>query len=87
VLAYAGGTTQVCLPAARWPEMAAERLADRLTRLGGPVRPAVAYSRVHTGVPYPGDAVAGSLIGAGTGQAVAGLMDRLPPRSASTTTE
>jgi membrane-associated phospholipid phosphatase len=40
---------------------------------------AVAYSRVHTGVHYPGDAVIGALIGEGTGQAVAGLMDRLPP--------
>jgi membrane-associated phospholipid phosphatase len=40
---------------------------------------AVAYSRVHTGVHYPGDAVVGALIGEGTGQAVAGLMDRLPP--------
>jgi undecaprenyl-diphosphatase len=39
---------------------------------------AVAYSRVHTGVHYPGDVVVGSLIGAGTGQTVAGLMDRLP---------
>ena len=39
---------------------------------------AVAYSRVHTGVHYPGDAVVGALIGEGTGQAVAGLMDRLP---------
>ena len=44
---------------------------------------AVAYSRVHTGVHYPGDIVVGSLIGEGTGQAVAGLMDRLPPGSAS----
>jgi membrane-associated phospholipid phosphatase len=40
---------------------------------------AVGYSRVHTGVHYPGDVVVGSLIGEGTGQAVAGLMDRLPP--------
>ena len=40
---------------------------------------AVAYSRVHTGVHYPGDVVVGSLIGASTGQAVAGLMERLPP--------
>ncbi len=40
---------------------------------------AVAYSRVHTGVHYPGDAVVGSLIGAGMGQAVADLIDRLPP--------
>ena len=45
---------------------------------------AVAYSRVHTGVHYPGDVVVGSLIGEGTGQAVAGLMDRLsPPRKPS----
>jgi len=44
----------------------------------------VAYSRVHTGVHYPGDAVAGALIGEGIGQAVAGLMDRLsPPRRPS----
>jgi membrane-associated phospholipid phosphatase len=48
---------------------------------------AVAYSRVHTGVHYPGDVVVGSLIGAGTGQTVAGLTERLPfdrnsPRSA-----
>jgi hypothetical protein len=33
-----------------------------------------AASRVHTGVHYPGDAVVGSLIGEGTGQAVAGLV-------------
>jgi membrane-associated phospholipid phosphatase len=39
---------------------------------------AVAYSRVHTGVHYPGDVVVGSLIGAGTGQTVAGLLERLP---------
>jgi membrane-associated phospholipid phosphatase len=39
----------------------------------------VAYSRVHTGVHYPGDIVVGSLIGEGTGQVVAGLMDRLSP--------
>jgi len=44
----------------------------------------VAYSRVHTGVHYPGDIVVGALIGEGTGQAVAGLMDRLsPPRRPS----
>jgi membrane-associated phospholipid phosphatase len=39
---------------------------------------AVAYSRVHTGVHYPSDVVVGALIGEGTGQAVAGLMNRLP---------
>ncbi len=37
---------------------------------------AVAYSRVHTGVHYPGDTIAGALIGAGTGQAVSSLFDR-----------
>lgn len=37
---------------------------------------AVAYSRVHTGVHYPGDAVAGALIGAGAGQAVSSVLDR-----------
>jgi undecaprenyl-diphosphatase len=38
---------------------------------------AVAYSRVHTGVHYPGDVVIGALLGAGTGQAVGGTVDRL----------
>ncbi len=37
---------------------------------------AVAYSRVHTGVHYPGDTVIGSLIGASAGLAVAGVLDR-----------
>ena len=49
--------------------------------LGGLLRflaATVAYSRVHTGVHYPGDTVVGALIGAGTGQAVAGLTERLP---------
>jgi membrane-associated phospholipid phosphatase len=45
----------------------------------------VAYSRVHTGVHYPGDAVVGSLIGASTGQAVAALMDRMDPTRARST--
>lgn len=36
----------------------------------------VAYSRVHTGVHYPGDTVAGALIGAGAGQAVSSIVDR-----------
>jgi membrane-associated phospholipid phosphatase len=47
----------------------------------------VAYSRVHTGVHYPGDAVVGSLIGEGIGQAVAGLMDRLPSARRSSKTD
>lgn len=44
---------------------------------------AVAYSRVHTGVHFPGDVVIGSLIGAATGQAVAGPVDRLLTRRPS----
>ena len=36
----------------------------------------VAYSRVHTGVHYPGDTVAGALIGASAGQAVSSVFDR-----------
>lgn len=40
----------------------------------------VAYSRVHTGVHYPGDVVVGSLMGAGTGQALARPVDRLLTR-------
>lgn len=44
----------------------------------------VAYSRVHTGVHYPGDTVAGALIGAGAGQAVSSIYDRaLTRRSAA----
>ena len=41
---------------------------------------AVAYSRVHTGVHYPGDAVAGSIVGASIGQAVTGLFNRVARR-------
>jgi membrane-associated phospholipid phosphatase len=37
----------------------------------------VAYSRVHTGVHYPGDVVLGSIMGAGTSAMVAGASDRL----------
>ncbi len=36
----------------------------------------VAYSRVHTGVHYPGDTIAGALIGASAGQAVSSVFDR-----------
>lgn len=36
----------------------------------------VAYSRVHTGVHYPGDAVVGSLIGTTVAQATTHLLDR-----------
>lgn len=39
---------------------------------------AVAYSRVHTGVHYPGDAIVGSLVGAGVGSMVAAAARRFP---------
>ena len=39
----------------------------------------VAYSRVHTGVHYPGDVVLGSVIGAGTAAGVAAVCDRAYP--------
>jgi undecaprenyl-diphosphatase len=39
---------------------------------------AVAYSRVHTGVHYPGDVVVGSITGAGTAAMVGAASDRLP---------
>ncbi len=50
--------------------------------LGAPLRfmaAAVAYSRVHTGVHYPGDAVIGSLIGASIGGLVAAFASRRFP--------
>ena len=37
---------------------------------------AVAYSRVHTGVHYPGDTVVGAVIGASTATTVSAVMDR-----------
>jgi undecaprenyl-diphosphatase len=42
----------------------------------------VAYSRVHTGVHYPGDVVVGSILGAGIAAMVASAGDRLlgPPK-------
>lgn len=43
----------------------------------------VAYSRVHTGVHYPGDVLAGALIGAVLGDATVGALDRLWSPSAS----
>jgi membrane-associated phospholipid phosphatase len=49
--------------------------------LGLPIRllaGGVAYSRVHTGVHYPGDVVIGSILGAATAATVAAACDRLP---------
>jgi membrane-associated phospholipid phosphatase len=42
------------------------------------VAASVAYSRVHTGVHYPGDVIAGALIGSGIGQVVGVLQPRHP---------
>ena len=44
---------------------------------------AVAYSRVHTGVHYPGDVVIGSVAGAGTAAMVAAVADRAARSRAS----
>ena len=42
----------------------------------------VAYSRVHTGVHYPGDVIVGSLVGAAIAPiAVTALRRRVPARS------
>src|SRR5512133_3288694 len=52
-----------------------------LPGLGLPIRllaGGVAYSRVHTGVHYPGDVVIGSILGAATAAMVASACDRLP---------
>jgi membrane-associated phospholipid phosphatase len=40
-----------------------------------PLAAAVAYSRVHTGVHYPGDAIVGSLIGGALAQATVRAID------------
>jgi membrane-associated phospholipid phosphatase len=50
-----------------------------LPALAVPIRllaAAVAYSRVHTGVHYPGDVLVGSVAGAGTAAMVAAVADR-----------
>ena len=50
-----------------------------LPRIGVPLTATaalVAYSRVHTGVHYPGDAIAGSVIGAGVAPIVVAALDR-----------
>ena len=50
-----------------------------LPALAMPIRllaTAVAYSRVHTGVHYPGDVIVGSVTGAGTAAMVAAVADR-----------
>jgi undecaprenyl-diphosphatase len=67
----------------------AEGVSTAAPALGVPVRllaVAVAYSRVHTGVHYPGDVVAGSLIGITAGE-VASLMVRAAVNRTSAGTE
>jgi membrane-associated phospholipid phosphatase len=44
----------------------------------------VAYSRVHTGVHYPGDVMVGSVAGSGTAAMVAAVADRLQPPGGET---
>lgn len=62
----------------------ASAVAAQLPVVGAGLRflaAAVAYSRVHTGVHYPGDAVVGSLVGAGIGGVVAAAAQRFAPES------
>jgi membrane-associated phospholipid phosphatase len=57
----------------------AHAVGRHLPALAMPIRllaTAVAYSRVHTGVHYPGDVVIGSVTGAGTAAMVAAVADR-----------
>ena len=57
----------------------AHAVGRHLPALAVPIRllaTAVAYSRVHTGVHYPGDVVIGSVTGAGTAAMVAAVADR-----------
>jgi membrane-associated phospholipid phosphatase len=56
----------------------AEAVAETMPGMAMPLRllaAVVAYSRVHTGVHYPGDVIAGSLIGSSIGEGV-GLVER-----------
>jgi len=62
-------------------------VAGALPALAAPLRgvaAAVAYSRVHTGVHYPGDVVVGSLVGATIGEATAAAARVLVRRARST---
>jgi membrane-associated phospholipid phosphatase len=64
----------------------AHAVGRHLPFLAVPIRllaTAVAYSRVHTGVHYPGDVVIGSVTGAGTAAMVAAVADRAARARAS----
>ena len=57
----------------------AESVGITLPLLGAPLRlsaAAVSYSRIHTGVHYPGDVLTGSLIGGAVGETVGWLRRR-----------
>jgi undecaprenyl-diphosphatase len=61
----------------------ATAVAGTVPALGFPLRglaATIAYSRVHTGVHYPGDVIAGSLIGASLGGATAVVARRIRRR-------
>ena len=67
----------------------ATAVAGTLPVLGFPLRglaATVAYSRVHTGVHYPGDVIVGALMGASIGEATALLVRRVGRRRAATGT-
>ena len=58
-------------------------VSRHLPGLAVPIRllaAAVGYSRVHTGVHYPGDVVIGSVLGSGTAAMTAAACDRFPRR-------
>ena len=60
-------------------------VGHRLPVVGVPLHAlagAVAYSRVHTGVHYPGDVVVGSMLGTALGQVAAGVTDHVAGRYA-----
>jgi hypothetical protein len=67
-------------PAREQPALFEDRLVPMPIRL---LAAAVAYSRVHTGVHYPGDVVIGSVAGAGTAAMVAAVADRAARSRAS----
>lgn len=65
----------------------AEGVSNAAPALGIPLRLAaacVAYSRVHTGVHYPGDVVAGTLIGITAGELASLMVGGILKRSAGT---